>query len=349
MFTASQLHVNQALTDIAVRYSPDEQGYLWNKLLPMKVESKRSNIIRAINQANLLRRYDLRSGRGSGVLELQFKADPNLMYNCVDYAAQVLLSNTESAEADDVLMYAQEQIYHCWIAMQIGMEGLTFDTLRDPSVITQGYTLSASQLWDLPNSPSSNPLSRDLIPACAQVKVRTGHAPNIIVMHEYVWRKLQVHNEVLSRGGVHPTGNAIVSLEQMEKILEVPPGTIRVTSQFYNKALEDQAADFRSFIGPDVLIAYVEPPQTRTFGLGCSFMFQGAKSSGMYLPSVEEIESPFLVLEFPDNGLRDPRGATIHRIVGGLDQKVLNAQAAVLLKGVVDGTNATLYQNFLLS
>ena len=122
-----------------------------------------------------------------------------------------------------------------------------------------------------------------------------------------------------------------------------------VTAQFYNKALEDQAPDFRSFVGPDVLIAYVEPPQTRTFGLGCSFMFQSNKTSGSYVPPVEEIESPFLVLEFPDNGTRDPRGATIHRIVGGLDQKVLNPQAAVLLKGVVDATNANLYQNFLLS
>ena len=347
-YTASQLHVNQALTDLAVRFSVDEEGYLWHKILPVKIESKRSNIIRQISRANLLRNYDLRVGRGGVVPEVQFKLDANLTYNCQDYSVQAVISNTEAAETDDILQYEQELIYHTWVAMQTGIEYVTLkQTLRDTSVLTQNVTLTASQLWDNPNSQASKPISGDLIPAVTTVRVQTGHDPNVIIMHEMVWRKLQLHPETLARGGVHPTGNAIVSIEQMERILEVPPGTIHVTKQFYNLGLEDQAEIPTSFVGPDVIVAYVEQPGVRTYGLGSTFMFQSNKMDKGYAPNVDEIEAPFLVYEFPDWGQRDVRGATIHRIVGGLDQKILNAKAGFLIKGVVDSSRTDLYSTFL--
>ena len=62
---------------------------------------------------------------------------------------------------------------------------------------------------------------------------------------------------------------------------------------------------------------------------------------------IKEIQAPFVVYEFPDNGFLDPRGATIHRLVGGLDQKVLVPEAGYLIKNCVDYTNTAAYGNFL--
>ena len=58
---------------------------------------------------------------------------------------------------------------------------------------------------------------------------------------------------------------------------------------------------------------------------------------------IKDLEAPFVVLEFPDVGLKDPRGATVHRIVGGLDQKILVPEAGFLIQNCVDATRTDWY------
>lgn len=349
MFTQSALHVSVPLTDFAVAFRPEVEGYLWGKLLPPKVVPKRTNIIRQISKGQLLRTYDLRVGRGGRVQEVQFKVDQDLTYNASDYAVQAVLSNTEGMEADEILQYEQEQMYACLIAMHTNLEVLTLKhTLRDPAIMTQNITLLPAAYWDAYKSGDSDPVD-DIKAGCLQVFVRTGKMPNIIVMHALVWDRVQRHPAVLARGAVHPSGNAIVTPAQFEQILGVAPGTLHITAQQYNVALEDQApADFRSMIGGDTIIAYVEQSSLRSYGIGQSFMFQSASAgAGDSLEVVKEVEAPFLVYEFPDMGTRDPRGATIHRLVGGLDQKVLVPEAGFLIRNCVDVSNTALYGNYL--
>ena len=131
-FLQSQLHVSVPLTDFAVAFRPEEEGYLWGKLLPPKTVTKRTNLIRQISKAQLLRGYELRVGKGGRVAEVQFKVDTNLSYNAVDYAVESVLSQTEDMEADEILQYEQEQMYACLIAMHTNLEVLTVkQTLRD--------------------------------------------------------------------------------------------------------------------------------------------------------------------------------------------------------------------------
>lgn len=346
-FLNSELHINVPLTDYAVAFRPEVKGYLWAKLLPPKIVNKRSNFIRQISKAQLLRKYDLRVGTRGEVAEVQFKIDQNLSYLAADYSVQSVLASTEDMEADEILQYEQEQMYACLVAMHTNLEVLTIkETLRNPAILTNNLALLAKQFWDNYNSQESDPIA-DLKVACLKVMVRTGgHMPNIIVMHAFVWDKVQRHPRVLARGAVHPSGNAIVTVAEFEKILGVAPGTIHITAQQYNVALEDQTPDFRSMIGGDTIVAYVDTPDVRSYGLGNSFMFQRASAGGSY-EIVKEIEAPFVVYEFPDVGLKDPRGATIHRLVGGLDQKVLVPDAGFLIQNCVDVTRTDLYDSML--
>lgn len=338
-FLNSQLHVSVPLTDLAVAFRVKKDQWLWSKLLPPKVVNKRTDLIRQISKAQLLRSYELRAGKGGAVQEIQFKIDDNQSFKCIDYAVEAVLSNTESAEADAILEYEAEQIYACVTAMEINMEIVTIrDTLRDAAVLTQNVTLTPAYYWDNYNSLNSDPIE-DLMVACLLVFVATGNRPNLIVMHAFVWDRVQRHPKVLARGGVHPTGNAIVTIEQMEHILSVPPGTIQVTANYYNAAREDQTPVYRAMIGPDTIVAYCAPPSDRTYALGTSFQFN-ASSVGGSGEIIEELKAPFVVYEFPDVGLRDARGATIHRLVGGLDQKVLVPEAGYLIKNCVDSSAA---------
>lgn len=341
-FLNSELHLNVPLTDLAVRFSPIEAGYLWSKLLPPKVVNKRSNFIRQISKGQLLRIGDYRVGTGGQVQEIQFKVDNSLQFNCIDYAVEAVLRQTEDMEADEILQYAQEQIYTCMISMNGFVEYVTIkQTLRNPATLTQNFSLTPSEYWDNYNSQASDPIE-DLKVACLKVFVATTKMPNMIVMHAMVWDRVQRHPRVLARGGVHPTGNAIVSIAQFEDILGVEHGTLCITTQQYNTALEDQTPVYSSFIGPDTIVAYCEPSSVRNFGLGQSFMFQRASAGGAN-EIIKDLEAPFVVYEFPDVGQKDPRGATVHRIVGGLDQKVLVPEAGFLIQNCVDATRTDWY------
>ncbi len=343
-FLDSQLHINVPLTDYAVAYRPEEDGYLWNTLLPRKYVKHRSDIIREIDKGNLLRRYDLRVGKGGQVSEVQFKVGANKTYNAVDYAVKALLRETERANSDDILMYDQEMMYHAIIAMHTNLEVLTIkETLRDPAILTNNVTLAAADRWDNYTSPNSDPLA-DLTTGVMFIRNRTGRYPNHIVMHENTWRKFQMHPRVLARGPVHPAGGGIVTIEMVEKILGVSPGTIKITAQNYNVALEDQTPDFRSMIGPDCIIAYTEDPNVRTYGLGASFMFQGDGGEGMQ--AIPELGTPFVVYQYPAYE-KDPRGAQGLNLVGAIDQKVLVPDAGYLIQNCVDKTNTAEYGNFL--
>ena len=346
-FNSSQLHINVPLTDLAVAYRAEEDGYLWSVLLPPKVVNKRSNLIRSIDKGQLLRTYELRSGKGGAVSEIQFKVGANQSYMAVDYSVEAVLSGTESMEADEILEYEAEQIYACAIAMNTNLEIVTIrDTLRSTAVMTSNVTLLPASYWDNYNSLQSNPVE-DIKVGCLRVRVATGHMPNKIVLHDYVWDRVQRHPTVLARGGVHPTGGAIVSIPQFEEILGVAPGTITLTAQQYNTALEDQTPEYRAMIGGDCIIAYVAPPSTRSYSLGCSFQFNGSSVGGSG-EIVKDLEAPFVVYEFPTWD-RDARQSVVHRLVGGLDQKVLVPEAGYLIKSCVDVSNQARYGTMLLS
>jgi hypothetical protein len=348
-FIDSGLHLNEAQTDFAIGFRQEEEGYLWSKLLPPKTVKKRSDYIRQIDKGQLLRKYDLRVGKGGRVAEVQFKIGANLSFNAIDYAVEAVMRATESSNADSVLQYEQELTYHACIAMHTNLEVITVkETLRDPTQMTNNVDLSvnASDQWDQYNSVSSDPVE-DIKRRVLRIKTRTGRAPNLCVMHDYVWDVVQRHPSVLARGPVNPTGMAIVTKEMFEKMCDLPPGSLITTSMTYNLAAEDQTADFRSFIGPDVILAYTEAGGLRNYGLGQSFLWPGDVSTNVDTVNAAGMGGvPFVVLQFPDNN-RDPRGANVLRIVGGLDQKILVPDAGELLINVVDKTNTVAYGNFL--
>lgn len=345
-FLDSNLHINQALTDLAIAFRQDEAGYCWNKILPQKVVAHRSDYIRTIDKGQLLRLWDLRVGVGGRVKEVQPQFNTPLQYNAVDYAVEAVMRATEASNADAILEYEQELIYNAMIAFNQNLEYLTIkNTVRSTAVMTNNTTLTGGDRWDQYNSPSSDPIM-DIKQAALRIKSRTGFSPNVLMMHDMVWDVIQRHPRSLERAPVHPSGSGIFTKEAFEKVCDLPPGSLITTSQTYNTALQNQTASFTSFIGPDVVMAYVAPSSTRNYGLGQSFMWAGSNLGDMQKLAGAGIQGPFVVYQFPDNN-KDPRGANVIRIVGGIDQKVLNTDAEELFVSVVDGTNTAAYGPFL--
>lgn len=351
-YNSSLLHLPVPLADLAVSFRADMTQYMWDSLLPIKMVTKRFDLIRAFNKGNQLRRHELRTGsRGQGLARVRFKLDPEKSYLCQDYAVEALTDNREEQEADDIVQYASEHIYNLTLAMQTGMEYLTInETLRSASVMTnyEDLSLTPEYQYDNKGSPDSDPIVQ-WRRICNTIRVKTGgHRVNRCVMSSFTWQKVQENSHLLALGNFRTYENAFAIARYVEDYCNMEPGAIRITDAQYNSAKEEQTDALRLFIGPDVIFAYVEPPNTRTYGLGLSFMFPGG-SEGPINVAVPEIRAPFSVLSFPDLGQETVFGGTKIRIAGGIDQKILNADAGYLVKNAIDGSNTALYGDWLLS
>lgn len=338
----SQLHINQALTDYAIAFRPEMEDYLWSTALPKKVVRHKSDYIRSIDKGQLLRLWDLRaSHQMRPAQEVQFKIGANYLYTCVDYAARAILDPVERANADSVLQYDEEQMFMALMAMQTNFEKICIkDTLRNPAVLTNNTAITPANRWDNYASPTSDPVG-DIVAAVELIRARTGgKAPNFIAMHRLVWNQIQKHPSVLARGAVNPGGLGIVTQSQFEQILDLAPGSLHLTSAQYNTAVEGTPDDFRSFIGPDVIIGYVDAnPGVRSYGLGQSFMFMPTEIDAAGVKIKSGSTDPLMVLEYPGYDIGPMGVSTVARVYGSVDFKVLVPDAGALLSGVVNPTN----------
>jgi len=357
----NSLHVNVPLTDTAIAYRPDEDGYLWSELSPVKAVSNISNYIRTVDRANLMTIPEMRvgaqgTGGNGGIGEVTFKMGGNALYRCIDYAINCISDARERANADSIVQYDQELIYTGMVKANLMFEKVAVkETLRDSTNYAADQlldlTAQAADQWDNDGSPNSDPIA-DILTAVMKVKIETGGSKRgkyQLVMHEYVWNQIRLHRRSLARSPVHVVGSpaAIFTKEMFEKIVFGDTGVsgeLIITSSRYNTALEGATEDFRSFIGPDVLLLYSEPASTRSMGFMNTFMFAGAAEGINFFD--RSGSNPLLVYTYPDPA-RGVLGSDVHRIVGSVDFKVLYQRAGYLLKGVVDKTNTALYQNEL--
>jgi len=347
---SSVLHVNVPLTDLAVAYRQDMSSFLWDTLMPIKVTDKRSNLIRGVNRAQLLRRHELRAGnRGDSIARVRFKMDASQSYNCSDIAVEVLNDDREEAEADDIVQYVPENLYHLVEAYQIGMEYYVMkDVLRNTSIITNYEDLAGTtRQYDRIGSPDANPIPhwRQI---CTKIRLKTGGGKvNKIVMSQFTWNKIQENRNVLALGRLETYASAYPLQNVIEDLIGAERGAITISEAIYNKATEDDGTEaLRTFIGPDVLFMHTQPPSVRNFGVGFVFAFAGGtKGSITQMPG--DIRSPFAVVSFPDFGRETLTGGTISRIVGGVDANVTNAEAAYLVKNAINANDTSSYGDWL--
>ena len=347
---SSVLHVNVPLSDLAVAYRQDMKQFLWDTLLPIKVTDKRSNLIRGVNKANQLRRHEMRVGnRGDSVPRVRFKMDANQSYNCTDIAVEVMNDNREEAEADDIVQYVPENLYHLTQALQIGMEYYVIkDVLRNSSIITNYEDLSGtSRQYDNKGSPDSDPIPhwRQI---CTKIALATGgQKVKKIVLARLTWQKIQENLNSLALGRLESYDSAYPLERNIENLIGAEPGAITISDATYNKATEDDGTPaYRTFIGPDVLFLHTEPPATRSYGLGCVFAFAGG-STGQISQMPDGMRAPFAVMSFPDFGQETLTGGTKMRIVGGVDANILNTDAGYLIKNAVNGSDTASYSDWL--
>ena len=328
-FLQSNLHINRPLTDMVIKFDPSNIGLMRNKFFPRKPVANLSNNIRQIAREQLLRLYPMTSGEGGKVGKVQFGTGPTQTYNATVFALEARLDNLEMGNADAELQYQLNLSQAPMWALNFGLEKLAItDTLRSTANLTQNTTLASNAYWNLYTSPKSDPLN-DLQVACMRVFSQCQQKVNRLMMDHMVWQKLMSHPNVISRVLFNSKNTgAILTPSILEDILSpwMQPGSIIIYSGRYNNGAEGEPEALKSFLGPDVLVAFVDQPGPMSFGMGYEFAWNGLNG-----------DDPFLVLQFPLNEA-GALGSNVLRYISAVNYYVTNPKAAYLIKGAVDTT-----------
>lgn len=340
-FLDSRLHISVPDTELAIRFTPDPKGYIGKRILPMRPVKRKNDLIRQLNKANIIQKRDLRVGARGHVAEVQFKMDAEQNYFAVDYAVSAVVDFGEQAQADDALQYEQEQLFTAVEAMEVNVESIiTEQTLRDTTVMTKNYTVTASEYFNDYNATGDGPF-RIIRNAIMSTKLASGGKdPTSISMHQWTWSFLSEHPDLLGKAPVHtsPGGLAKISPEQFLQIFDLNPSTceLNIVGGYYTSSMEDAATPtYASFIGRDIIIAHTEQPAIRSYGLGYTMAWAGPGAGGEPLKGQDGQILAMVVyrVPLPDYG---SHGGERIKVVGSFQAKILVPEAGFLIKNALD-------------
>jgi len=135
-----------------------------------------------------------------------------------------------------------------------------------------------------------------------------------------------VGTTVCCRLNVVSRAESVTNESILEKLWDLPPGSIVLSDATYNAAKADATPRYKTFIGSAIIFGYVTPPGLRTYGLGVGFSFSGYSADPMAI---------IRVLQF-DRGIIPGEDIRAFSIV---DPHILVADSGDVLEGVLDVTD----------
>lgn len=347
----STLHVPRPLEDFVLAYRPEESQYLFQAALPKKPVKHKADSIRKESKGHLLQNLDLSIGPNGQFPQVSLSMDASLNYLTVPYGVEVPLVDDERANADSEVAYDQRQVTFGLVALMTRFEYISIKVkLRNAAsfgsnTVALGPAAGSGngpRQWSNYNSLKSDPYA-DFLFVCGRIEDLTGKRPNFIGMHSRVWDTISNHPKVKARAERELGGGAYMTVELWEKILRLKPGTIRLTSAHYNVSQDPNVEDYRSFIGPDVIFAMNEQGAINSYGLGQTFWFTGEQpGSGQKdysVPGNEDLTPAGDIVVRSYFAPWQGKGATMVKIYGEWDLRILNPAAGFLLKNCVDPTD----------
>lgn len=339
------LYIEKAATDLMVRLNTEEsmrEGWLRNSLWRRRPTDQLSGLIRQADIDDQMRVMDVELSHATRdqLPETSPELDENIFFKNGFYGLETVIDYVESASADPVINYASAKTQDAIFKFFNSIELLALSRVRDPAVVTNSIPLSNAERIDNYASSKSNPIAA-LIAAKLQIKSDTGKVMNFVAIDDLLWEwgfklnpyclarcPVQIAPQIMGAG-------ATLTPELLEKILEIPPGSIHIYKQRYNPSRKGEPkARRKSHLGSDIICAYVEDPNVNTVGFGHEFSFTGLGD----IPS----DYPFAVLTYEDprSGLYGSQRARVVSIMGWV---VTRQQSVLRITNTVDITDGSKY------
>ncbi len=321
--TPGDLHINQALTNLSIKYLQDDSAFIADRVFPSVGVNKQSD------------KYWIYDRKGTNVLKLQKRA-PHTRAARIEatrstdsYYLDVMAlgaaiddqerANTDIADLDtDYLELLARQVK---LQKEYDFASNFFTAGKwgtDFTAVIQG-TPSSSQFlcW---NDANSDPIG-DVKKAVKYMLENTGYKPNKLTLGYNVWDSLRDHPDLIDRlkyGGQITNTLAKVTREMVAALLEIPE--ILVSEAIYDTKDTDPDTEDNTFImGNHALLTYSQPsPGLRKPSAGYTFFWTAAEFYGSM--------NGFRVKRYRD----EPFNSDIIEIQGAYTQKQTGADLGIL-------------------
>lgn len=200
---------------------------------------------------------------------------------------------------------------HLWL----GKEKALADTLQDPSIITQGATLTGNAQYNNRDHADSNPIE-DMQTARDTILDAIGVSPNVAIMSRKVFNALRFHDQLINSLGFKFNRSGSLSGAELAMALELEQ--VFVGDAVFNSAKQGQTAVIAQVWGKDLIYAKIGPPALRQKVLGWEMRKTGT--------------TPRQVVRKKNF---TPIGSEEIAVTDNYDQLILNAECAYLLQDVI--------------
>lgn len=331
------VHVKKRLTDISMRW-PAEQKFCGTDFFPRKPVENLTDQILKWSKANVLRLDELAMSAPDDALppEVELVMGPDDSYQCRVYAVRSPDKVITKKNSDPAVDYDVERALLVKQRLDQRLEYLRVkQTLRSTAVMTNNTTLTAGQKWDNKTSADNTPVALGRTVVTNLKLLNGGNTPQVVRMTTHVKNAIVTSEEFKDfyKFNVATQGKLVGDEDAIANAWGLEAGSVATCDAVYAYAAAGAPEVYKTFLGSDVVFAYVVPAGMRTYGLSTEFRFSGYNTDPYAILSVPQLSRGALPGE-------DIRGISI------CDPHIMNADSGYLVKACVDTTNA-IYGGYL--
>lgn len=337
----ANVHVKRRLTDLSIHY-PWEFASIGEKFFPVRPTEFLSDQFAQWDKANLLKLEELSPlGDDESPPDVELKLGPDTSFQCKVYGIQSPGKWITEKNADPSLDYETERTIQLTTALRLRLEYLRVNQrLRSTAFMTSNSTLSSVARFDNYLSGQSTPLTTLRMIVNQIGYANQGKKPNMIAGTTYAWQAVAQSEEFKDWAKftqqVPFTGEQeqLGYLPMIEAAIGVKRGTIVVSDAVYNAAKSGDAANYVTFMGPDLVFGYVEQWGLRKYSLSAGFQWSAYSGDPQAIISVPRYHNTMVPVE-------DLRAFTV------IDPKIIVPSLGYLLKGVINSADTASYGNLV--
>lgn len=247
--TATQVHVNQPLTNISIAYVQSETAFVASRVFPIVPVDKKSDVYYQYTKNDWFRdeakpRAPSTPSAGSG-----YNVDASPSYNCKRNAIHKDIDDEIRGNFDNPLDPDRDATQFVTQRILLRQERAWADAYFKTGVWATDNT--PANLWS--DYANSDPIG-NVRTGTRTILANTGFKPNKLVLGYDVFTKLQDHPDIIDR--IKYTGGAsrTVTKEQLAALFDIE--TIEVCEAVYATNIEGEAAAMDFVHGKHALLVY---------------------------------------------------------------------------------------------
>lgn len=220
-FNPADVHANQALADVSVRYNNEES--IWKKLAPIKIVKKRSDLYYVFDKDTAFNIVNDITAPNADANEITLKMSSD-NYSVRDHALGAWVPVETIENADDALKPEMDAVENIRQQLDNQHERRVALSLFAPATYPVGNKITLAGVSQWSDYTNSDPLSALLLAIDTMIV-----KPNTLVLGADTWRVLRQHPRIAAavfplggnanRGGTMVGAAALADLLEIEQVL----------------------------------------------------------------------------------------------------------------------------------